>query len=37
MPAPTDIPTDLPDFTRSIQTPDVHDIEEISYDQEEVQ
>ena len=37
MPAPTDIPTDLPDPTRSIQTPDVHAIEEISYDQEEVQ
>lgn len=37
MSTPIDIPTDLPDPTRSIQTPDVHDIEEISYDQEEVQ
>ena len=37
MPTSTDVPTDLPDPTRSIQTPDAHAIEEISYDQEEVQ
>ena len=37
MSTPIDIPKDLPDPTRSIQTPDVHDIEELSYDLEEVQ